>query len=96
MDELRRANEIFANIPGAKRAEDVAARFEVPIGSGEGRLTLARLFELLSVHGDSGFEYAVERTSLETVFLKVIRANDVQEEDVRRVRGPFDWLRRIV
>lgn len=93
-EDVQRAKEVFADIPGASQAEDVATRFEVPVGTGDGSMSLARLFELLSKRGGAGLEYAVERTSLETVFLKVIRANRVQEEDTVRKRSPFAWLKR--
>jgi ATP-binding cassette subfamily A (ABC1) protein 3 len=59
-------------------ADDVATRFEVPIES-DG-MTLAQLFTMLSTQGDFS-EYTVEKASLESVFLKVIRGNNVQEED---------------
>lgn len=69
----------MSKIPGAKKADDVATRFEVPIDSSEG-FTLAKLFSILSSHG--GFtEYTVEKATLESVFLKVVRENDVKEED---------------
>lgn len=78
-EEIVRAQEVMSKIPGAKKADDVATRFEVPIDSSEG-LTLAKLFSTLSNHG--GFtEYTVEKATLESVFLKVVRENDVQEED---------------
>ena len=72
----------MSRIPGARLADDVATRFEVPIdenGNGETQ-TLASLFRILSEHGDFS-DYTVERVSLESVFLKVIRAHNVEEED---------------
>ena len=61
-------------------ADDVATRFEVPLDSGgEGGMTLAQLFAVLA---EGEFEeYTVERATLESVFLKVIRENNVLEED---------------
>lgn len=59
----------MANIPGSRMADDVATRFEVPIQSEGG---LAQLFHLLSSQGDFA-EYTVEKATLESVFLKVIR-----------------------
>lgn len=89
----------MSRIPGARLADDVATRFEVPIreGPGGGRdgdgvgdgdgdsdgdtsLSLARLFRILSSQGDFQ-EYTVEKATLENVFLKVIRQNNVLEED---------------
>ena len=67
-------------------ADDVATRFEVPIGGG---MSLAQLFAVLS-RGDFS-EYTVERATLESVFLKVIRENDVLEED--RSRPKSRWWR---
>ncbi len=70
------AQEAMSQIPGARMADDVATRFEVPIGAG---MSLAQLFAVLS---EGGFaEYTVERAGLESVFLKVIRENNVLEED---------------
>ena len=63
-------------------AEDVATRFEVPVnaeGSGHS-MTLLELFRALSARGEFS-EYTVERSTLETTFLKVIRENQVAEED---------------
>lgn len=62
-------------------ADDVATRFEVPIGA-DG-FSLGRLFNTLSSHGDFT-EYTVEKASLESVFLKVIRENNIREEDSER------------
>jgi ATP-binding cassette subfamily A (ABC1) protein 3 len=72
----------MAHIPGSRMADDVATRFEVPIDS-EGGLSLAALFHVLSTQGSQAFsEYTVEKASLESVFLKVIRENNVLEEDL--------------
>lgn len=68
----------MAKIPGSRMADDVATRFEVPIETNG--LTLAQLFTTLSTEGDFS-EYTVEKGSLESVFLKVIRENNVLEED---------------
>lgn len=83
----------MSRIPGARLADDVATRFEVPIREGPGgdrdgdgdsdgdtSLSLARLFRILSSQGDFQ-EYTVEKATLENVFLKVIRQNNVLEED---------------
>nr|VWP02214.1 Beta-galactosidase [Ganoderma boninense] len=75
-EEVVLAQEAMSRIPGARMADDVATRFEVPIGTG---MSLAQLFAVLS---EGGFaEYTVERAGLESVFLKVIRENNVLEED---------------
>lgn len=76
-EEVIRAQELMAHIPGSRMADDVATRFEVPIGNG---MSLAQLFGVLSSQEDFS-EYTVERATLESVFLKVIRENDVLEED---------------
>jgi ATP-binding cassette subfamily A (ABC1) protein 3 len=78
----------MARIPGSRMANDVATRFEVPI-QGENKLSLAQLFHLLASQGDFP-EYTVERATLESVFLKVIRENNVLEEDSPR---RTQWLR---
>ena len=82
----------MAQIPGARMADDVATRFEVPVGGG---MSLARLFAVLArggdEHGGDGeMEYTVERATLESVFLKVIRENNIGEEDRR---GRRRWMR---
>ena len=67
-------------IPGAKIAEDVATRFEVPVNP-EHSMTLLELSRALS----SRVEFTVctvERSTLETAFLKAIRENQVAEDDV--------------
>jgi ATP-binding cassette subfamily A (ABC1) protein 3 len=74
-----KARTLMAHIPGSRMADDVATRFEVPIPS-QGDFSLAKLFKVLSSHGNF-MEYTVERASLETVFLKVIKENKVGEED---------------
>ncbi|TFY63698.1 hypothetical protein EVJ58_g3098 [Rhodofomes roseus] len=76
-EEVVRAQELMTQIPGARMADDVATRFEVPLGTD---MSLARLFGLLSSQEDFA-EFTVERAGLESVFLKVIRENDVLEED---------------
>ncbi|PIL31168.1 ATP-binding cassette transporter [Ganoderma sinense ZZ0214-1] len=75
-EEVVLAQEAMSHIPGARMADDVATRFEVPIGTG---MSLAQLFAVLS--GGGFAEYTVERAGLESVFLKVIRENNVLEED---------------
>ncbi|KLO20603.1 P-loop containing nucleoside triphosphate hydrolase protein [Schizopora paradoxa] len=85
-EEVVTAQNLMSRIPGAQMAEDVATRFEVPIDMQAGDRSLAGLFKILTQQSDV-FEYTVERVSLESVFLKVIRANDIQEEDFSRKRG---------
>lgn len=72
-----RAQGLMSQIPGSRMADDVATRFEVRIG---GEMPLPRLFSVLSTSGLVS-EFTVERASLESVFLKVIRENDIAEED---------------
>jgi ATP-binding cassette subfamily A (ABC1) protein 3 len=88
-EDVIRAQQLMARIPGAKMADDVATRFEVPLQAENG-LSLARLFHVLAEQGDF-HEYTVERGTLESVFLKVIRENDVEEEDSRRMRWWQSW-----
>lgn len=88
-EEIVRAQQLMSRIPGAKMADDVATRFEVPIDPSQG-ISLSKLFNALSSQGDFT-EYTVEKITLEGVFLKVIRENDVKEEDasgvVKKRRG---------
>ena len=81
-EEVVRAQELMSQIPGARMADDVATRFEVPLGAD---MSLARLFGLLSSQEDFA-EFTVERAGLESVFLKVIRENDVLEEDRSKLK----------
>ncbi|OSD01185.1 P-loop containing nucleoside triphosphate hydrolase protein [Trametes coccinea BRFM310] len=99
--DVRRAEEIMARIPGARMADDVATRFEVPVvppGAGEKkegrgrRMSLAELFGVLAEAGAG--EYAVEEASLESVFMKVIKENEMGEVDgeARAARRKWWWL----
>jgi len=99
-EEVSRAQQLMANVPGARLADDVATRFEVPIQnvknrenvpaseSGAQAMTLAELFRILSKSDDFS-EYTVEKASLESVFLKVIRQNNVLEEDTDGRKKPW-------
>ncbi|KAG0704009.1 P-loop containing nucleoside triphosphate hydrolase protein [Suillus ampliporus] len=78
-EDVIKAQILMSRIPGSRLADDVATRFEVPIQEGNG-LTLAQLFHVLSSQGDF-LEYSVEKATLESVFLKVIRGNNVLEDD---------------
>jgi ABC-type multidrug transport system ATPase subunit len=98
-EDLEKAQILMSKIPGARLADDVATRFEVPIQKSEETETdsaeangtsLAELFRVLSSSGDFT-EHTVEKASLESVFLKVIRENKVSEEDTRIRKH---WWRR--
>jgi ATP-binding cassette subfamily A (ABC1) protein 3 len=82
----------MARIPGSRMADDVATRFEVPVDSEDG-LSLAELFHILSTQGTFS-EYTIEKPSLESVFLKVIRENNVLEEDLRLRSGWWKFWSR--
>ena len=69
-------------------ADDVATRFEVPIGDG---MSLADLFGILAESGAR--DYAVEKASLESVFMKVIREHEVEEVDGEAVARTRRWWR---
>lgn len=79
-EEVKKAQELMARIPGSRISDDVATRFEVPLHENR---SLADLFKTLVEFGDFS-EYTVERVSLESVFLKVIRENNIKEEDYGR------------
>ncbi|KAJ3739785.1 hypothetical protein DFH05DRAFT_1530053 [Lentinula detonsa] len=97
-EEVEKAQILMSKIPGARIADDVATRFEVPIQAQQnddstqlgGGTSLAQLFHVLSSSGDFT-EYTVEKASLESVFLKVIRENKVLEEDTQTKRH---WWQR--
>ena len=78
----------MSHIPGARIADEVATRFEVPIGDG---MSLADLFGILAEGGAT--EYAVEKASLESVFMKVIREHEVEEGDGEAVARTRRWWR---
>lgn len=83
----------MTHVAGARKADDVATRYEVPVNE-EGQ-TLADLFRILSEHGDAFSDYTVERVSLESIFLKVIREHNIKEEDFAartRKKGFFGRL----
>jgi len=69
-------------IPGSQMADDVVTRFEVPI-TATNEYSLSTLFNTLSKHGDF-MEYTVEKATLESGFIKVIRENNVKEEQSER------------
>ena len=69
-------------------ADDVATRFEVPIGD---EMSLAALFGILAEGGAR--EYAVEKASLESVFMKVVRENEIKEGDGEAVARKRAWWR---
>jgi ATP-binding cassette, subfamily A (ABC1), member 3 len=71
----------MSEVPGARKVNDLANRYEVPI-RGYGCLTLAQLFRLLANKG--ALEFTVEKATLERVFLKVVNENKVLEEDSNR------------
>jgi len=97
-EELQKAQDVMKEVPGAKMADDVATRFEVPLtttGPDEGTsevkpLTLAELFALLSAQ-DAFTEFSVDRVGLESIFLKVIRENQVKEEGESQVKQRAWW-----
>ena len=70
-DEAIKAQRVMSAIPGAKIAEDVAARFEVPVDPEglEHSITLLGLFRALSSRGECT-EYTVGRSVLETALLR--------------------------
>ncbi|KAG9079874.1 hypothetical protein FRC06_007361, partial [Ceratobasidium sp. 370] len=83
--EASRASALMSQFPGSRRAEDVATRYEVPIGQN----SLAGLFRTLSsqkcgeedtITGNIELEYTIERLGLESVFLKVIQEGEVGAE----------------
>ncbi|KAF7354425.1 ABC transporter A family member 2 [Mycena venus] len=93
-EDIACAERLVATIPGARMVDDLATRFEVPTAS----VPLAELFHTLALQEDFP-EYTIEKATLESMFLKVIRENNVQEED-RRAHHVRHWwsglFRRLV
>ncbi|KAJ7137918.1 hypothetical protein C8R44DRAFT_607470 [Mycena epipterygia] len=85
-EDIARAERLMAVIPGARMVEDLATRFEVPIAN----VPLAEIFRTLAAEGDFP-EYTIEKATLESMFLKVIRENNVQEEDREAHRTRRRW-----
>ncbi|KAG9089170.1 hypothetical protein FS749_001572 [Ceratobasidium sp. UAMH 11750] len=95
--ESSRASALMSRFPGSRQAEDVATRYEVPIGQN----SLAGLFRTLSdqrceeedtVTVDPELEYTIERLGLESVFLKVIQEGEVgAEADAKTKRWWKAW-----
>lgn len=77
-EDLVRAQNLMSQIPGARMADDVATRFEVPVSQDGSGLRLAQLFEMLR-REDGIEEYSVEKATLESIFLKVIRENRAEK-----------------
>lgn len=78
----------MSSVPGARLADDVATRFEIPID--QAGFNLPKLFKFLAEQSE--FEYTIEKANLESIFLKVIRENDVLEED-NNSRSKRRWFR---
>ncbi|KAJ7137890.1 hypothetical protein C8R44DRAFT_975855 [Mycena epipterygia] len=85
-EDIARADRLMAVIPGARMVEDLATRFEVPIAN----VPLAEIFRTLASEGDFP-EYTIEKATLESMFLKVIRENNIQEEDREAHRTRRRW-----
>lgn len=88
-EDVTKAQQLMSAIPGSRKADDVATRFEVPLQDGTEQ-NLASLFKILSTQTDIT-EYAIEQITLESIFLKVIKENNVKEEDRRRRRRGHWW-----
>ncbi|CAA7265337.1 unnamed protein product [Cyclocybe aegerita] len=74
-DDFVKVQSAMTHIPGARMVDDIATRFEVPIGSVEdersGVTSVASLFELLAK--EQGFpEFTVGKSTLETAFIRII------------------------
>jgi ATP-binding cassette, subfamily A (ABC1), member 3 len=82
-----KAQKLMSLIPAARKADDVATRFEVPLEK-DGGPSLLELFQILSQKREGEeedgvlSEFTVEKATLERVYLNVIRENQVVEEDV--------------
>lgn len=68
----------MAKIPNAQMVDDVATRFEVPIGCDDvsgSVITVASIFETLSTENDFP-EFTIGKSSLETAFIRIINENE--------------------
>jgi ATP-binding cassette subfamily A (ABC1) protein 3 len=87
---MLRVHTAMANIPGARMVDDVATRFEVPIGTNTqgGVTSVADIFAILSM--EKGFPgFTVGKSTLETAFIKIINedvASNAHHEEVPTAR----------
>lgn len=82
----------MARMPGARMVDDVATRFEVPIGQqasesdgAVGLMSIASIFEVLSQEKDFP-DFTVGKSTLETAFIKIIN-DDVASDHERLLLG---------
>jgi len=85
-DEMLRVQTAMGHIPGARMVDDVATRFEVPIGTNAqgGVTSVADIFEILSREQEFP-EFTVGKSILETAFIKIINedmATNAHHEEV--------------
>lgn len=98
-EDALRAREVMARVPGARAAEDVATRFQVNIVSSQAHTSgqAVTLEELFGILAEADVEFAVERPTLESVFLRVIGEHNVEEEDEQRSkRSLWATMKRLV
>ncbi|TFK42171.1 hypothetical protein BDQ12DRAFT_677739 [Crucibulum laeve] len=79
-EDSNKVQVAMLSIPGSRMVDGVATRFEVPIGTQSGSLTLSELFRILAVQKDFP-EFTVAKSTLETAFIRVINEGGVDEED---------------
>lgn len=82
--DLVKVQAVMARIPGARMADDVATRFEIPIGNAEDSSSdtqsVASIFEILS--NEKNFpEFTIGKSSLETAFIRIINEDSQQGHD---------------
>lgn len=90
-EDITKAQILMSRFPGSRMADDVATRFEVPL---QGETTLSKLFKDLASESDAA-EFTVEKATLESVFLKVIRENNVLEDEAGEPRrSRWRWWKK--
>jgi len=90
-EDVTNAQILMTRFPGSRMADDVATRFEVPLQDGT---TLSKLFKDLASESNSA-EFTVEKATLESVFLKVIRQNNILEDEAGEPqRSRWRWWKK--
>jgi len=92
-EDLAKVQKLMTRIPGSRMADDVATRFEIPIDRYSScSLSLSKLFDILIKNGGDGdVEFTVEKVTLESVFMKVIK--EINEIEVFLAGRDATWAR---
>ncbi|KAF9479407.1 P-loop containing nucleoside triphosphate hydrolase protein [Pholiota conissans] len=88
-EDLVKVKAVMARMPGARMVDDVATRFEVPIGQSDeatGLMSIASIFEVLSQEEDFP-DFTVGKSTLETAFIKIINDDVASNREQQLLLG---------